>query len=453
MRTSFVGRLSTRAMVAGLLACGSSASLAAGFALIDQSASQMGNSFAGGSAFANDASTIFFNPAGMTRLPTQMVVGAHYIKPTAKFHGEATDIFGNTVLGGNGGDSSKAGVIPNFYITRPMGDGVYAGLGINAPFGLATEYDNDWKGRYLAIESKVETVNINPAIAFKMSPHLSFGAGLNLQYIHAKLTQAVDQGSLCAPTMLRLQSIGAPGADPALCAGLVPQGSDGFAKVTGDNWAGGYNFGFLYEPTDSTRVGFSYRSQIKQNVTGKARFRDTLPQLAAYGLFVNTDVRAKVDLPETASLSVWQDIGNWSVMADATWTGWDSFEELRIEYDSNQPDTVVDESWNNTWRYSVGVNWRYNSQWTFRAGAAYDNTPIPNAQHRTARIPGEDRIWSSLGVGYRFNESLGIDLGYAHLFLRDNPEINETSATAGSLNGEYRDGSVDILSAQLVWNI
>ncbi|MGD8841578.1 MAG: outer membrane protein transport protein [Gammaproteobacteria bacterium] len=453
MQTPFVRSLSTRSAVAGLLACSSSASLASGFALIDQSASQMGNSFAGGSAFSNDASTIYFNPAGMTRLPTQLVVGAHYIDPDAKFRGEATDIFGRPVSGGNGGDSGKAGVIPNFYISRPMGDGVYAGLGINAPFGLSTEYDNDWKGRYLAIESRVETVNINPAIAFKLSPRLSFGAGLNLQYIRAKLTQAVDQGNLCAPTQAGLAAIGAPGADPARCAGLLPQSSDGFAKVIGDNWAGGYNFGFLYEPFDSTRVGFSYRSQIKQEVTGKARFRNILPEFSDYGLFVNTDVTADVDLPETASLSIWQDLGNWSVMADATWTGWDSFEELRIEYDSNQPDTVVDESWNNTWRYSVGVNWRYNSKWTFRAGTAYDQTPIPNAQHRTARIPGEDRIWSSFGVGYRFSESLAIDLAYARLFLRDKPEINETSAGAGNLNGEYRNGGVDIVSAQLVWNI
>jgi long-chain fatty acid transport protein len=453
MRTVSVGISSSRLLGAGFLTVFSCSSLAAGFALIEQSASQMGNAFAGGAAFADDASTIYFNPAGMTLLPAQLVGGLHYVHPSAKFDGTATDIFGNPVSGGNGGDTGQPGLVPNLYVSVPLGDGLFAGLGINAPFGLSTEYADDWKGRYQAIESEVMTVNINPSIAYRVNRQVSVGAGISLQYMNAKLTQALDQGSLCAPTQAQLQARGVPGADPALCAGLVPQGSDGFAKVEGDNWAGGYNFGILYEPSDSTRVGLSYRSKIKQQLTGNARFRGTLPQFSNFGLFVNTDISADVSLPQSASLSVWHDLNSrWSVMADATWTGWDNFDELRIQYDSFQPDTVVDENWNDVWRYAVGVNYRYNSKWTFRAGTAYDQTPIPDAEHRTARIPGEDRTWLSLGLGYRFSPTLGVDLGYSHLFFLDDPKINETSSSAGNLDGKY-DASVDILSAQVVWNM
>lgn len=453
MRTHSVEFPSLRLLGAGLLTCFfSSASLAAGFALIEQSASQMGNAFAGSAAFANDASTIYFNPAGMTRLPAQLVGGVHYVKTSAKFDGSATDIFGGPVSGGNGGDAGTGGLVPNLYITVPLGDGLFAGLGINAPFGLSTKYDDTWKGRYQAIESELTTVNFNPSIAYKVNNRLSIGAGINLQYINAKLTQAVDQGSLCAPTQLQLQAIGVPGADPANCAGLVPQGSDGFAKVEGNTWGGGYNFGILYEPSDATRVGISYRSKVQQQLTGNARFRDTIPQFSNFGIFVNTNLRADVNLPQTVSMSLWHDVSSsWSVMADATWTGWDNFDELRIEYDSFQPDTVVDENWNDVWRYSVGVEYRYNSRWTLRAGTAYDESPIPDAQHRTARIPANDRTWASLGLGYKFNQAVGIDIGYAHLFV-DDPKINETSTTGGNLNGKY-DADVNIFSAQVVWNI
>lgn len=452
MRARFVDLLSLQLLGAGILAGFSPAAPGAGFALIEQSASQTGNAYAGGAAFANDASTVYFNPAGMTRLPAQVVGALHYVSPSAKFSGNARDIFGNPVSGGNGGDAGEGGIVPNLYISAPLGDGLYAGLGINAPFGLSTRYDSDWKGRYLAIKSEVTTVNFNPAIAYRVNPQLSLGVGVNLQYIDAKLTQAIDQGSLCAPTQAQLQALGVPGADPALCAGLTPQGSDARARVQGDNWAGGYNFGLLYEPTGHTRVGLSYRSEIKQQLSGNASFRGTLPQFSSFGIFVPTGVTADVDLPQSASLSVWHDINdNWSVMADATWTGWSSFDELRIQYDSFQPDTVVDESWNDSWRYALGVDYRMDSNWTFRAGAAYDETPIPGATHRTARIPGEDRIWASLGVGYRISRSVGLDIGYAHLFVND-PDIDETSATAGTLSGVY-DASVDILSAQVVWDL
>ncbi len=207
MQKSVVGISSLRLISAGILTTFSSISMAGGFALIEQSASQMGNAFAGGAAFANDASTIYFNPAGMTRVPAQVVGGVHYVDPSAKFDGTATDIFGGTVSGGNGGDAGENGVVPNLYITAPLGNGLFAGLGINVPFGLSTEYDEDWKGRYHAIESEVTTVNFNPSLAYKVNNKLSVGAGISIQYIDAKLTNAVDQGSLCAPTYLSLEAL------------------------------------------------------------------------------------------------------------------------------------------------------------------------------------------------------------------------------------------------------
>ena len=453
MRKRQVGFLLMRMLTLGGLVAGTSTGMAGGFALIEQGTGQQGNAYAGAAAAANDASTIYFNPAGMTRLHRQLVAGAHWVSTSAAFDGTATDPAGTPVAGSNGGNAGKNGIVPNLYFAAPLGSGIFFGVGINAPFGLTTEYDDDWKGRYQAIESELQTININPSLAYKVNNQFSVGAGFNMQYIDVKLTQYIDQGSLCVPTQQQLQASGFPGADPALCTGLTPQGSDAFAKLEADNWAGGYNVGLLYEPLPSTRVGLSYRSKIQQSVTGKARFSDTIPQFSNFNIFVKTDLSADVDLPQTASLSVYHDLNSrWSLMGDATWTGWDNFDELRINYDSLQPDTVIDENWDDTWRFSLGVDFRYNSSWTFRAGTAYDQTPIPDADHRTPRIPGDDRIWASLGFGYQVNQSLGIDVAYSHLFV-DEPKINSGEATTGNLNGEYDDTDVDIISAQLVWKI
>ncbi len=457
MRKRHLGDSSSRLLCTGILTIMSSSSMAGGFALIEQSASQMGNAYAGGAAFAGDASTIFFNPAGLTQLPHQFVGAVHAVLPRAKFDGSASDPLGNPVSGGNGGDAGELGFVGNLYYNLPLGNDLFFGMGINAPFGLSTQYDDNWKGRYHGIESEVRTVNFNPTLAYKVNSLLSVGFGVSLQYIDAKLTQAIDQGSLCRPALMAPPPAGLGldfAAADATCngLGLTPQGSDATAKVKGNNWGGGYNLGVLLRPTDSTRVGLAYRSKVKQQLTGNAKFRNADPLFTARNVFVNTDVSAGIDLPQTASLSIYQDIGShWSVMADVTWTGWENFQELRINYDSFQPDTVVDESWDDTMRYALGIDYRPTDKWTLRAGVAFDETPVPNAAHRTPRIPGEDRTWLAVGFGYRLNRALAFDVGYAHLFIED-PEINTSGPTVGTLTGEY-DADVNILSAQLVWNI
>ena len=140
MHSHLAGFLSLRLITAGILTACASNTMAAGFALIEQSASQIGNAFAGSAAFANDASTIFFNPAGMTRLPSQFVGGLHAVKTSAKFDGTATDPAGFPVSGGNGGDAGSTGLVPNLYISTPVTDDLFVGLGINVPFGFLTDF-------------------------------------------------------------------------------------------------------------------------------------------------------------------------------------------------------------------------------------------------------------------------------------------------------------------------
>ncbi|MCF6338046.1 MAG: OmpP1/FadL family transporter [Gammaproteobacteria bacterium] len=435
----------------GLLCCtslislSSSISHAAGFALIEQGVSGLGNAYAGAAASAEDASTIFFNPAGMTLLDGQQVVaGLHIIKPSTKF----TDN-GSSAGGSNGGDAGNLGLIPNLYYVADIGNDMKFGLGIGVPFGLSTEYNDDWQGRYQAVKSSVEAININPSLAFKVNPQWSIGLGANIQYFKAELTSAVDFSSVC---------IGTLGAANCIGSGLVtPQtpATDGFADITGSSWGFGYNLGVLFSPSEATRIGLAYRSQVKQSLDGDADFTlpagTTLPPLLAPA-FADTGISGSIDLPSTLSLSLFHQFDDtWALLADITRTGWSSYQELRIEYDNGRPASVEENKWKDNNRYSIGVNFTPNQTWIYRAGIAYDETVVPSAELRSARIPGNDRTWLAVGLGYRISNNLAIDAGYAHLFVKD-ADIDRVGATGDLLRGSY-ESSVDILSAQIVWSL
>ena len=426
--------------------------LAAGFQLIEQSVSGMGTAYAGGSALGEDATTVFFNPAGMTRLKgTQTSAGFHVVMPQAEFDNQGSSTAnagsGSVPLTGNGGDAGETGVVPNLYVSHQYSEELFFGLGVNVPFGLSTHYDNDWAGRYHAIKSEVETVNINPSFAYKVNDWLSLGAGVNAQYVDAKLTNAMDFGLIAEDEGLGF-------------LGFSPTSADGRSKVQGDDWAYGYNLGLLLNLGEQTRLGAHYRSKLDYTVKGEVTFNNVPddPFGALKAKFKDGNARSSVDLPWTLSVSLVHEFTpKWAVMADFSRTGWNDLDELRFEFDNGLPDGVTTLNWSNSNRYSVGATYKPTGQWTLRAGVAFDETPIPDKEYRTPRIPGEDRIWGALGVGYRYSDSLSFDFGYAHLWV-DDPKIDKTTGSSpadedyyrGNLKGEY-DASVDIVSAQVNW--
>lgn len=437
------------------LAAFSGVSAASGFALIEQSASGLGNAFAAGAAATDNASVQFFNPAAMTELSgTQISLAGHYIMPGAKLtNSSATGLtLGNTVTG-TVDDAGVNKLVPNFYYVRDLDPQLKFGLGITAPFGLATEYDKTWIGRYHAIKSDVQTININPALAYKVNSRLSLGAGLSAQYINAELSSAVDSSSIC---------IGLAGQAVCQTFGLDMAGNqavDSYASIKGHDWSYGYNLGLLFKPADDTRIGFAFRSKIKQSLKGDATFTRS----AAFNafltnapspistLFTPTTDAANIELPASASLSISQQINpRFELLADITWTQWSVLKELRVTYGNVvQPATVTTENWDNTLRYAVGLSYKPNDRIKLRTGLAYDQSPVPDAQHRTPRIPDNDRTWLALGMSYASNDHISYDVGYAHLFVSDAAINNSTEASIQhNLMGTYQIG-IDILSAQL----
>lgn len=432
--------------VAILLAGFSGSLSAAGFAIIEHSVTGLGNAFAGATAGAEDSSTIFFNPAGLSKISgTEVVQGLHMILPNADFTSDSsTDVLGNPLTGDDGGDGGVDALVPNFYFSTDITDDLRFGLGINAPFGLATDYGDNWQGRYHAINSDLLTVNLNPTFAYAVNEQFSIGVGVNVQYAHMRLTQAVDFGTICFARV-----------DPQTCTaqGVTPQAADGFSKVKADDWSVGYNVGLLYEPIPGTRFGLAYRSKISHTLRGTAEFRvpDNARFLTAGGAFKNTNARGDVDMPENISFGAFHEINEqWAVMGNVIWTRWNRFQQLSINFDNPaQPNSTVPQKWENSFHYALGATYKANKDWTFRAGTAYDETPVPSAEFRSTRIPSTSRYWLSGGISYHGLEEYTIDFSYAHLFVFDS-KIDNTDNLGHRLNGEY-ENSVDIISAQVRW--
>lgn len=431
---------------------------AAFFQLAENSPAGLGNAFAGGAAIAEDASTVWYNPAGLTRLSgTQLVVGGHFIMPSLEFSGSASTVLGSPVTGSDGGDAGESAFVPNLYLSHQYGNGISTGIGINAPFGLATDYKDDWVGRYHADRSEIMTININPGIGYKVNETFSIGAGLSWQRIDAELSQAVDFGTVCALGELT-------GSVPAgTCAALAlqPGQDDGKAKVTADDDAWGYNLGLLWNVPGNTRVGLHYRSKLDYDLDGDLKVQtpaNAAPIAAGAGI-VNSGASSEVTLPATLSLSAYTQLNpTWAIMADITRTYWSDLPELRIEFDSTQPDSVVTLDLEDVNRYSAGVIYSPGGVWSYKAGVALDKTPTPGADVRTPRLPDEDRRWISLGVGYKASDRLSFDAAFTYIDVED-AKINKTATPSpsdeniarGNLVGDF-EASTTILSAQARWN-
>jgi long-chain fatty acid transport protein len=435
----------------------STLSYGAGFAVAEQSVTGLGRAFAGQAAVAEDASTIFHNPAGLTYLThSQIAQGLNFILPQSDFNNDSSTIapslapFGSTTLTGGGDDAGSLAVVPNLYYAHRLNDDVVLGIGVNAPFGLVTEYDDDWVGRYHAIKSDLLTININPSIGFKATEKLSLGVGVNLQYIDLELTQAVDFGAACAQAFV--------GGNPGALACAQPQQHDGKVKLNADDWSWGFNLGLIYQATDATRFALAYRSKISHHLTGEGKFSvpsDPVVQAVAAGAGITKGaISGDVDIPESASFAIHHQINSqWAVMADASWTRWERFKELAIASPVAPLNSTKQEQWENNMRYGIGLTYAHNDKWTFRGGIAYDESPIPD-EFRTPRIPGEDRKWVALGASYKYSDHIIIDAGYTHIFVSDPSIKDETKpdnlGSSYTLDGDY-DASVDILGIQMRW--
>jgi long-chain fatty acid transport protein len=467
MSIPFRRRRVAAALLATGIVLGAPAAFAAGFALQENSASGLGNAYAGGAASAEDASTVWFNPAGMSRLKQREVLSAiHLIIPSNKFRDEGSIAPLGQTLGGTGGDAGGLNVVPNLYVVIPYSQQLTFGLGVNVPFGLTTEYDDEWAGRFHGIRSEVKTVNVQPSISWRVTDQLSLGLGIDWQYVSADLTSRANYSAAIAQGAQ--QAAGAGQIPAALVPTIVgaTRGLESFVRVKGDDNAWGFNVGAIYDITPDTRIGAQNRSRIKYNVRGDVDFdHPSLPTLPAalapvVGSISNGvnralfdgDVHASIKLPEIVNVSFFHRLNDrWDVMADVQWTGWSSFKELTFTRSEGALLATTPENFDDVWRVSVGANYRVNERLMLRGGIAFDPSPV-NDTDRTPRLPDSDRTWLSFGGQYKFSPNLIVDAGFTYIFLKDASINTNNGSTAqyGLLRGNY-DSNVVIVSAQAVY--
>lgn len=435
----------------GLLFCGAGdeAKAGSGFFLRSQSTTTLGSAQAGSTASTQDISQMGFNPAILTAFSGHQIVGgATVIATRAKFDPAGSNtVLGTPILGNDGGDSGTLAPIPYLYGMWDVSPDLKLGLAGSSYFGLSSNWGDGWVGRYYALKSELVSFNLNPVVAYRIHPMVSIGLGLQAQYADVNANSAIDFGTI----------------DQTLLGGAgggIPGGSDGEIRVEADDWAYGVSAGVLLDLGQGTRIGAGYRSGLSHDLRGDATFSlggavgSTVSALT--GAFVDTGVESELDLPDTLTLGFHQDIGKkWSVMGDVMWMNWSRQDETRLTFENPaQPDQVTEQDWNNSWFATLGAVYRLDDRWTLRAGAAYDQTPIPE-RTRTPVIADQDSYWVGLGAGYSPLPNLTIDFAYGHIFTEeagiDLAASDPGSTFRGNLSGTVVDNSVDYLSIQAVY--
>ncbi|GAB2182361.1 outer membrane protein transport protein [Denitratisoma sp. agr-D3] len=399
---------------------------AAGFQLLEQNASGIGNAYAGSAAVAENASTIYFNPAGMTQLQDrEYSVGLTAIQPSFQFKDNGSSA---GVLTGSGSDAGQLGVVPNGYVSWTYSPKLKFGIGFGAPFGLMTKYDEAWLGGAQSMSFDVKTFNINPSVAYEVNDSVSIGGGLNWQKIEAEYKRLVG----VAATSLASTTL----------------------KMSLRDEAFGWNVGTLFKLSPATKLGLSYRSKIKYNVTGQVDASGPLTStLAGNGSLSN--VKADLELPDTFIASLTHQLNEkWELLGDVSWTGWSSIPKIDIIRTSGSQAgataQTLDTNFRDTWRVALGGTYKYSDDWKLKLGIAYDQTPVKGEATRLVSLPDNDRLWLSVGGQWKATKESTLDVGLTYLYVKD-AKINNNQTTAnpsrGQITGTYEDSGW-ILGAQ-----
>jgi long-chain fatty acid transport protein len=452
-------KIAVASALSGSVVLGGHLASAAGFNLMEQNASGLGNAYAGAAAVAEDASTIYFNSAGLTQLSRpSLVLSVNGINIKSHFRDSGSAAALGQTLGSSGGNAGGLTPLPSLYIAVPLTDKITGGLGINAPFGLKTDYSGDWAGRFQAITSEVKTLNVNPALAFKLGNKVSLGIGADYQSLDATLSKGVNYTAAIAQVLQAQLLAGAISLAQFNALVAANAGLQGTSTVKGNDSAWGYDVGLLFNLSERTKLGLSYRSAVKYSVQGNAAFTaptssnpngQAIINGARASTLVDGPVTLDIKLPATARLAVTQKLGSaFELLGEVSWTQWSSIPELRIKRTNGVTLSNTPEKWEDSTRYALGANYQLNDGVKLRFGAAIDKSPVPDAT-RTPRLPDNDRSWLSVGAKIKVAKNASVDVGYTHITAKDaalNQNDGNTSAY-GLLQGK-QDSNIDIVGLQ-----
>lgn len=425
-----------RAVATGVLGLAAALPLlaqASGFFINQQSVRGLGRVNAGVAAAADDPSVIFFNaanlaylwcgdgapPAGSRTLPcngapradadwasfgVQLIVPRSDLTNSNSVAATPGTLYAPRPFAGSSfSDPTDPTPVPNLYWAHRFanGDG-FVGLAMGSPFGLAAKYSNDWFGRYDSIEASLTTINVSMIAAYRVTPTVTIGGGLDVQYAKTKLITAIP--------------------DP-FTAGGPTVATDGRIKIEGTAWTPGFNVGVMFAPDAATRVGLAFRSRMYHDVSGTATTADlTGPLAPANG---EVDASAKLKLPAIASIGFVRQVTERATFyAQYDWYGWSSFNEVRVAFANGQPDAVREANYRNSFAVSAGVDYAWSDALTLRGGLRYDRTPTVDG-YRDTTFPDADRYWLGLGASYRLAKAWTMDVAFNQVWF-PNADIDVT---------------------------
>ena len=325
---------------------------ASGYAVFTHGASALGQGNAV-TAHASDPSTIFYNPALMNRLEgTQFQVGTTAIFSTREYE--------SSLPGGTPASNDSTHFPSTFYATHKLNDKVSIGLGVFNPFGLGTEWDETWDGRYLATKSELTTFNINPNISYRVLPSLTVAAGIDVVLLDASLEKKLPSAALVP--------LG------------FPAGFDINQKFKGDGEGVGFNVAVAYDVCDHLSLGASYRSEVKVDVSGNATFSNAaLSGLGAPVAALNSAGSTDLTLPPQFTAAVaFKGIDKLVLEAGVRWEGWSKFKELAIGLDNGQR-SVTPRNWSDAWGLNAGGRYQVDENVALLAGYVYGDSPVPDS--------------------------------------------------------------------------
>ncbi|MCG8341769.1 MAG: outer membrane protein transport protein [Chlorobiales bacterium] len=377
---------------------------AGGIQLYEQAQPGIGTANAGQAALANDASTSYFNPAGMTALKrSELLFGSELMILSTRFHSDAN----NTRRGSDGGQAGGTMLSGGAYIVYKIRPDIAAGLSITAPVGLGLKYDDDWKGRYLIQNNSLIVIDINPAVAFRLTDWMSIGGGADIYYGYLKEELAL----------------------------FNPLSPDGEVDMEYHNWGVGYNLGVLFEPSGKTRIGIAYRSEVNLTLKGDIDFSNIGIIWTRAGL---EDTFAKTDftIPGSIMASLYQEINEkLAIVFDVGWQDWSSMKKTKITTETGTT-VSIDRNWKDTWRVGGGVHYRISKPLLLKMGVSYDSNPVSES-NRLPDIP-VDRQWRyAAGLDYDVNNNTVVSLNLEFVDLGKAPIDHQMIQGGRRLSGDY----------------
>jgi long-chain fatty acid transport protein len=378
-----------------------------GYSVYEQGAEAMANAGAF-TARADDPSAIFFNPAGLARLDgSRLNVGTNAIFLTGSEFESA----------GTGQRFNQADNIAwpsSLYYTHKVNDRWAYGLGFTSPFGLKTQWDSSFEGRFISRESNLAVAAFNANGSFKVGKSWSVAVGIDWAKADIReLSRDLDLAALCGP------------------------GCEGFSKLTGDGTDIGWNVAAQWVGESGWRWGGSYRAEMKPDIDGEVDF--SVP-VAVSAFFPDGGAKAIIPLPASFATGVGYVGKKWEGEIDVVWTGWSVFEHLDIDIETNTlavGDISQTEDWHDTYSYRVGYSYHINDRHEYRLGAYLDRNPVPNT-HVRPRLPDADRTSAQVGYGYAGKGGFTFDVAYQALFFDDRTATGSpTSASDPVQPGEY----------------